>query len=266
MAYPPHVDAVFFDDSPIHIEAVRELCPNIHPVYVEPVPHGEGVDYLYQSSREGNNYAIMLRTVYESGSQPPHVINDMISPVVGFFTTEFNGLVDWVENREGTGYVLFDWDRTLSRTSGFLPPSSFPDLRRAIERQPNSSQLLRLFDEALSRYSGKDLMEYLLGGSARVEAIRNMFDFLQWRGYQVYIITDNSACYEEFFKEMIRELYPLPTSHILCSMIAENKAHYLLMTDFICGRGDRGEDSGEVDMEDSPPLLPVPAQDDMEDL
>ena len=192
-----YVAAIFFDNDQNKINNVSEICPQIDAIHVPETayqvtpksfdsPEMQGL--IEQAGGDDNIYIHLLKNAgYSSDSY------DFISG----FSPEVHGpmLASWIGQRNDPtkSIILLDWDRTITVIEGFIQ-----------------------FDyEKYADYSGmrkreyyNDFLRYLCGGDLRLYRLRELLDFAGERGIDVCVLTNNSACNNNVFSELVDTLVP----------------------------------------------------------
>jgi hypothetical protein len=139
----------------------------------------------YPRAFPGNQYAdIMMKMGGEE-----------IMPSLGLTKQHVKLLEDWVRRSSPPHIAVFDWDRTLTVVEGLVIPGNreWNDLNR---KWP---------------WSITDTMEYLFGGTARLQMLQDMFKWLHNQGVDVFIVTRNNSAVgaKMAFYDLIRHMDPV---------------------------------------------------------
>lgn len=215
--------AIFFDNDPNKIQNVAEKCPaiqgqsvpetayEIHPL---PLNFPPLKTIVTDAGGEDNKYLKYLRAMY--------VTTDYYDPVSGINPIVHRPIIEeWLYSLESpdTSIVLIDWDRTMTVIEGFY---NF-DYDR-FKNYPNFRQLFRTFtkDEFY-----EDILRYLLGGDARLAALRAIFSIIGDLKIHIGILTNNGSCPTQQFKDLINKLIPPSVENlfIACSKPAPFNGH-----------------------------------------
>lgn len=177
---------IFLDNDAEHIDNWQRHFPNSRTIKIDdttPNPLGNGNTYY-----DGyiHNYNIIPREVirlrglpsttpfntYTELLQRNRMQIDSINPSNGITQADITSVLSWVDENPANRIAVFDWDRTLSVFEGApmpMGPWNSPGI--------NSTPL--------------DALNYMFGGTERVELIKNMFNTLHAKGVNVFIITNS---------------------------------------------------------------------------
>ncbi len=178
--------AIFFDNDADYIADVRRECPRINGVKVSALDRIRDIDYNEEplagfirereaDSPHGNFYVNMMKLKDRS--------TDLYDHEGGFDIVADKEILDqWIVDTEGLEprVALFDWDQTLSKFG-------------AIE--------LDTLQYPAANYG--HILLYLLGGRARLEAIKQIFRELLQKKIHIIILTNNDASRFKEFKSMV---------------------------------------------------------------
>ena len=162
---------IFLDNDQTHINEWNRQFPNSRTIKIDDTtlnPLGDGTAYYngYITNYGANTYTELLR-----GS------NNKIEPTNpsnGIIQADVTSILNWVHANPLNRIAVFDWDRTLSVLEGAIMPIG------------------RLWNDPLYNCNPADALNYMFGGTERVELIKNMFITLHSEGVEIFIIT-NSA-------------------------------------------------------------------------
>jgi hypothetical protein len=162
---------IFLDNDQTHINEWNRQFPNSRTIKIDDTtlnPLGDGNTYYngYITNYGANTYTELLR-----GS------NNKIEPTNpsnGIIQADVTSILNWVHDNTANRIAVFDWDRTLSVLEGAIMPIG------------------RLWNDPLYNCNPADALNYMFGGTERVELIKNMFITLHSEGVEIFIIT-NSA-------------------------------------------------------------------------
>ena len=159
---------IFLDNDQTHINEWNRQFPNSRTIKIDDTtlnPLGDGNTYYngYITNYGANTYTELLR-----GS------NNKIEPTNpsnGIIQADVTSILNWVHDNTANRIAVFDWDRTLSVLEGAIMPIG------------------RLWNDPLYNCNPADALNYMFGGTERVELIKNMFITLHSEGVEIFIIT-----------------------------------------------------------------------------
>ena len=227
----PNDRMVFYDDSPIHVNAFKTTFPYIKTIKVpKKAPYSQilkgksrvlyPVEYLKQYP--DNTYA---KYIIKSLNDTARIKKDNFDAVfrLGFFREcsqgltiqDMNHICQWAQNnvaiKERT--ILFDWDNTLSTQNGY-----FADTMEKTDKGAGFNfNKMPMFKEV----KNEDIMRLLMGTKEIFDAVCNMFYILRKCGVNVFILSANASTdFEnknkifnptlfEFFYKLIQVIDPL---------------------------------------------------------
>lgn len=198
--------AIFFDNVQAHLNEVKAQNRNIKLVKI---PDTQPCNGFGKTEEPYKSYLASLGPNTYVDELP---LYDMYDPVSGIQENHIRILNRWLSQ---TRYAhqraaIFDWDRTLTMVEGLYPIESTETLH---------------FEDALL---------YLMGGSKRLFLLRKMFDKLHRLKVELFILTNNMASLDPFFKQLVHCLSPhIPPTNILCAYATHrgNKGHALEQND-----------------------------------
>lgn len=215
--------AIYFDNSEKHLEEVGESCKNILLVHVNESKEVPGIDIdespalrdlVYELG--ANRYIQTLRQKHRSialkyddpESAKVRVKYDVLS---GINETQLEQLSYWLRQSRsipGQKAVIFDWDRTLTKTEGI------PDAEKQLLKEQEAGQNVTAELRALR----EDMLKFVCGGVERLQALRHSFSIINSYGAKIIVLTNNGACGKKRqFEEWVKQLfYPIPI-RIVCS-------------------------------------------------
>jgi hypothetical protein len=121
-------------------------------------------------------------------------------------------------------YFVFDWDRTLTLFEGVVmtPSTTFDPSKggylKSMRDSFGGSPSIQAKIDDLSPVTPEDMLLYLFGGSARLEAIRGWMRSLKTGDRQIIILTNNGSCGNKGFTELVDAF--MPGCKIVCSRVA----------------------------------------------
>ena len=217
---------VFFDNAQSHIDEVEKgNFPNLQTVKVE-----DSGEHIGEMPMEGDTPLaalidslgknIYVNTIREMGIESD-IYDEKSGVTMHHILTVFNKLIMLKrKNPKGNYYVMFDWDRTLTKFEGLFPESKiFQRIKGVVS--PSFQKLYR-----------RDMLRYLFGGRLgsgevgtskikgqfRVDVIRKYIEVLLKNDIGVFILTNNGSCGSSDFKNTVKAFCPgIAVSHIICS-------------------------------------------------
>lgn len=153
----------------------------------------------YIESLGTNHYVNMLRW----GA----IEKDAYDPVSGIQETHMEAGRGWLAETAGKRRAaLFDWDRTITVFEGYI---STKDAHMYIEWGIINGLFTR--DQYL-----EDMLVYLCGGTARINALRLFIAALANAGVDIYVLTNNTGCGNDHYNEMVSALFGDLPHNIIC--------------------------------------------------
>lgn len=223
---------LFFDDDKLNIENMKQ-CKNAIGILVK-----DRDIYLHQYLLAGNMYAKILS---KYNIQDPHKASRAI-------TQSYIDLIDkWILQTKSLKKrkILFDWDKTLSQCSGLYIPNDIDlaeerlkkiDERLSLEKNLSRSRELeeeqQINKSIINVTYLNDMLIYLLGGTERMNMIRNIIQKLLDLNIEVYIVTNNpnsqreNAYNRQVFVKMLAEIDTRLTDKNLISSSDTNNDKY----------------------------------------
>lgn len=212
----PYRAAIFFDNDHAKIAQVLAACPTIKGVAV---PETHGTSLLGGSKRLLMKFTDepLKSIISESGGEDNLYIkisrfygfdNEQFDPVSGISEDHISQLRLWLAETEHIypRAVIFDWDRTLTKTEGVLLPSV------GLPMEPITS-MIRHIPNATERSQTdliEDMLKIMCGGSARLAMLREMFNTIKDSGAHIIILTNNDLCFTYSYKQLLDGLIPKP--------------------------------------------------------
>lgn len=223
---------VFFDNAARHIEELDGF-PNMLTVKVdETAPHIGDMSMdgdtplaaLIASLPKPNLYLDVIRSL--------GVHTDSYDPRSGIVTAGLGTYHDTIlkhiqslrrkNNHDLLHYVIFDWDRTLTKFEGLYPENEI-FTRAGIADEPTKAQ----YREDMLRYLfggyDKPPIQFgatLLPGTFRLDTIRAFITWLLMpeNRIAVFILTNNKSCGTDNFTNTVKAFHPgINPAHIICS-------------------------------------------------
>ena len=232
---PRQYKTIFFDNSQEKVDQFRGK-PGIIAVKISetdgPVKQSYPTRYhFYDELRDKNTYLAFLQTgnwkdSFDGQSGIHSIRIDKTKPgVPPKIPDSIDGFnEDLIKPHPELKYFVFDWDRTLTLFEGVVMTSSTTfDAGKGgyLQSQRDSfgghPELQEKIDE-LSPVTPEDMLLYLFGGSARLEAIRGWMRSLKTGERQIIILTNNGSCGNEGFRQLVNAL--MPGCKIVCSAVA----------------------------------------------
>jgi hypothetical protein len=112
---------------------------------------------------------------------------------VGFNVKDILDLKEWIEmSPEENKIVIFDWDGTLSVIEGIIIP-------------PN-----KVYEDIFEEYgiTYKEIAEYYAGSRFRLNILRSLFNYLNYKNVNVFILTNNPIAAIEWNKLNDKKIGP----------------------------------------------------------
>lgn len=215
---------VFLDNAPKHIAELNALrIPTLETIQIPQT----GDDIAEMAFGAGTALNTMISSLgpnlYLDALKILNIPGDHYDPLSGITGGHLDTIFT-VVGPAGRGYskqyVLFDWDRTLTKFEGLFPESKiFEHLRYY---KPAGADVI-LADPVKYR---QDMLFYLFGGNeqisfrrhsgSRLSKIRECIDELIRSGVTVHILTNNGGCGFPDFTNLVAALDSRITS-IICS-------------------------------------------------
>ena len=160
---------IFLDNDAEHIDNWQRHFTNSRTIKINDTTLntlGDGNTYYngYITNYGPNTYTALL--------QRNRMQIDTINPSNGITQADITSVLSWVDENPANRIAVFDWDRTLSVFEGGAMPWG-PWNSPSIDSNP------------------EDALNYMFGGTERVELIKNMFNTLHTEGVNVFIITNS---------------------------------------------------------------------------
>ena len=224
---------VFFDNAQKHIDELKDApdkFPNLLTVKVD-----ETSEHIGEMSMDGDTpLAKMIETLgdnfYLDTIKRFGVKSDTYDPKSGIhldldLAPMLKHLVKLkTTNSSRKYYVMFDWDRTLTKFEGLFPES---DIFKAAN----------ITNETIKDKYREDMLRYLFGGRIgggylknkdgilkryegkfRLDLIRAYISWLLSNGFGVFILTNNGSCGKLDFTNTVRAFHrDIPIANIICS-------------------------------------------------
>ena len=214
---------LFFDNDIENINDMNKSCNKITSYHVDKdshlyhIPHNI---YLDEMVKKGNVYAKAIDYISENSITET-------SPIFGINNTEIDIINKWIDETAHLPdrFVVFDWDNTLSLTTGF------PDITG--EDVWFTTKIKKLV------FTPSDKISYLFGDDDRLNNIKAVIKSLFDNNITVYILTRNPVAYDRkfHFVHMLKELdarfndnsliYVYPSDKKSLSLIELNKCREL---------------------------------------
>lgn len=195
--------AIFFDNDANRIAEVGAFCNTIRLV---PVRETEGLRPTLFTAEHFEDYIDSLDyNTYLDAIQDVGIVSDLLDPVSGIEDDHIEVFDAWLEETEDipNRVALFDWDRTITVIEGFYGE----DLAQFVAAR-------EVIETPLSTWR-EDALLYLCGGAERLTKLRAMFTRAHAAGVQNVVLTNNSACGEDNFTNLVEHLFhPLPVTPI----------------------------------------------------
>jgi len=170
----------FYDNFDEMIKQFQKAKKYIESIHVSCKPNKE----VMRSDSNAALYTEKFLKLYPDNKFAKSLLetkNKEIGTNIGFSRNDAKNLSKWVLNPQiKTKIVIFDWDGTLSIIEGVvLPPT----------RETTTEMLKR-------GITYKEIAEYYAGTKERLTGFQNMFNFLEQKGVEVFILTNNpvAAC------------------------------------------------------------------------
>lgn len=184
------MNIIFLDNDAEHINNWQRHFPDSLTIKID--------DTAINSLGNGNTYYNRYITDPPNGYGPNtytallqryKMQTDKINPSNGITPAEISLVLNWVDENPANRIAGFDWDRTLSVFEG-APMQIGP--WTSVNCTP------------------EDALNYMFGGTERVELIKNMFNTLHSKGVEVFIITNsgNASNNRPAFLELIKIICP----------------------------------------------------------
>jgi len=140
-----------------------------------------------------------------------HIKGDALDVTCGIQEKEIAIFKEWMRDTAEfeKRVAVFDWDKTISMFEGvFLlgdtdAPTVFDIKSFLIQKIPDTEELLR----SLPELNAEDILVYLLGGSARLEQLRDLFRMCQTNNIAIIILTNNTSSKKLAFADMLDHLF-----------------------------------------------------------
>lgn len=192
----PYDAAIFFDNVKDHVTAMMEAYRNrVTGIHVGGDSHDippivPFTDEQFREFYEGlgtNTYLTYAREAVPDG--------DTYDSESGIQDAEFAAFETWLRNTMDIKKraLFLDWDRTITVFEGF-----------AVLHVPGKKQS---FTEVFPNVRMEDCLLYLCGGRERLAMLRLMFTMARAENVDIYIVTNNSACSYQVFRDIVNGLF-----------------------------------------------------------
>ena len=202
----PHT-IIFYDNEEQHIQTLKKNVPHVEGVLIN-----HDLKNRLGDKKTYNQYWIQQGNTYARANQ-----DDMkIDPTEGFNKDHAKHLLSHVRRGEKI-IAIFDWDRTLNVVEGVsLPPNGHRFEQYGVHPE--------------------HAIEYQMGGTERLEWLRDMFRQLDRFNVPVFILTSNKNCSQtkSSFLTHIQRLIPsLTDDKLICagSSVGLDKSEALLQNE-----------------------------------
>ena len=214
--------AIFFDNDPTNIEAVSHDCPGIKCVKVAhtadsvpPLGFDTSAFQTYLDKLGRNSYVTFLRHLMKDKA------SDMYDSASGISKADIDIYRQWEADTAAAGprrAVIVDWDRTLTQVEGFilsLDPETVFGSNGIIRYWASKGKLAKPYPPPVTSY---DTLMYLFGGKERFAMIRTWLQDIVSKGMHIIILTNNTGCEFEVFRQLLSEVLPGRSSNqLICS-------------------------------------------------
>jgi hypothetical protein len=161
--------------------------------------------YMNIHYRENNLF--FLRYILPNIRENNYTNQDELSGISDF---DIIDIERWIESKRTIKpscniAVIFDFDRTISKTEGF--ELRFPTMELCDRNIKDVMKFFipRLEDVEYNKIS-IDFLTYICGGGKRFAMIQYMFKMLASKNVSIYINTSNTACLSNFFRDIIANI------------------------------------------------------------
>ena len=162
---------IFLDNDAQHIDNWQRHFPNSRTMKIDDT----AINSLGNKNTYYNGYITNYGTnTYTELLRGSNNKIEPFNPSNGITQADVSSILNWVHGNTTNRIAVFDWDRTLSVLEGAIMPIG------------------RLWNDPLYNCNPADALNYMFGGTERVELIKNMFNTLHSEGVEIFIIT-NSA-------------------------------------------------------------------------
>lgn len=200
--YKRYSRALFVDNDATQIRLVNESMPRIDTIRI---PESETVNPVSMSEiqrhidiPDTNKYVERVSRIY---ARP----NFFFDPVSGIHEKHIARMDAWLAagTEQDASALLFDWDRTLSMFEGYYGDDEG-----------------EIIGDRAAYY--EDVLVFLLGGVARLAAIRNLIVRAHSKQVDVFILTNNGGCDDPYsgFNHFVAQLFhPIGVPYtLICGM------------------------------------------------
>jgi hypothetical protein len=145
--------------------------------------------------------------------------SDMYDSTSGISKTDIDIYYQWEADTAATGprrAVILDWDRTLTQVEGFilsLDPETVFGGNGVVRHWVSKGKLTKPYPPPVTSY---DTLMYLFGGKERFAMIRAWLQDIISKGIHIIILTNNTGCRFEVFRQLLSEFLPASTQ-LICS-------------------------------------------------
>jgi len=206
--------AIFFDNDQGYLDDVKTRCPGVTRVKVNETyplkksslntgPFKELIDTL-----ENNSYVNFLK--HYKDFIPSY------DPDSGIQKADIQKYYEWAKTATGNRILLLDWDLTMIMFDGMELPYFLNDKNYNFFYQ--------------SFISPRDVAIVYFGGQERFDMIKNWLIDVAKSGVHIGILTNNGACNERLFQQIVAEIVPKGSYEMMCSRFAphnSNKGKFL---------------------------------------
>jgi hypothetical protein len=212
--------AIFFDNDPVNIKAVSYNCPGIQCVKVAqtadsvpPIGFDSPAFQAYLDKLGRNSYVTFLRHLMKDKA------SDMYDSASGISKADIDIYSQWEAETASAGSrraVIIDWDRTLTQVEGFIlssDPETVFGSNGIVRHWVSKDKLTKPYPPPVTSY---DTLIYLFGGKERFAMIRTWLQDIITKGIHIIILTNNTGCRFEVFRQLLTEFLPASTQ-LICS-------------------------------------------------
>ena len=178
---------------------------NISGLTNKQIKNAYNMAYLQHFLAFGNTYAIYINNVIDFNKDQPIKIQDPYLDkdyVNNGITQEQIGIINnWLYNNPDKVAIFFDWDRTITCVEGMV-------INKGIEM----NALLTSLNNGSVTYD--DLLVFLMGGTERLQMIKDMFKNIIESGTNFFILTHNPyAAIRTYTREIYKNLLMMLTGY-----------------------------------------------------
>ena len=208
---------LFFDNDIKHVEAINEMCPLIRAIHVNEDASFTGTDMSKLTAYSDSIGLKANDNTYVKALIDTGLGEDKIA--AGLTDKQIDYIKMWAQTDLPEKKIIFDWDRTITRIEGFV----FTRRTKA-----SADKLDTLFSLTVYGVKIEDMVVYACGGQERLDKLIEMMRILQESGVDVNIVTNNAACFKEFYdaenrliendyKTIVKAFWPLTDDKVHCS-------------------------------------------------